>query len=372
MATETPGAGALLALLRERPLTRAELVELTGLARSTVSLRLDALAADGWIVPSSGPVSSGGRPATAFVFNPDARIVLAADLGATDGRLAVTGRNGRILAEHTADLQIGDGPEKVLDWVAAELPVLVAAAGRSPREACGLGVGLPGQVDAATGRPGREAKMPGWEGFDVPGRLHDRLGVPVLVDNDVNIMAVGEHSTAPHVDHLLLVKLGTGIGGGIITDRRLHRGAGAAAGDIGHIPTPSAAGLRCACGQTGCLEAIAGGAALAARLNVTDTREVVRLALADRPEAVTAITEAADAIGDVLSALVTFFSPAEVVIAGDLAAAGPPLLDRIRSRVLTRSVPRTTESLTIRASRLGDRAGITGAAHQALTSALTF
>ncbi|GAA3225906.1 ROK family transcriptional regulator [Actinocorallia longicatena] len=373
MATETPGAGALLALLREEgALTRAELATVTGLARSTISLRLDALAGAGWIMPADGAVSSGGRPATAFVFNPAARVVLAADLGATHARLAVTDLDGRILAERTDDLRIGDGPEKVLGWLSGEFPNLLGPAGRRLDEVCGLGLGLPGQVDHGSGRPGPEAKMPGWEGFDVPGLLGERLNVPVLVDNDVNIMAVGEHSTDPQVEHLILVKLGTGIGSGIITGRRLHRGARAAAGDVGHIPVAAAQGLPCACGKIGCLESVAGGAALAARLGVADTREVVGLVLDGRPDALRLVGAAGRAIGEVLGTLVTFVNPSEVVIAGDLAEAGEPLLSGIRERIGAVAVPRTTEHLAVRASHLGDRAGVTGAARLVIEHALAF
>lgn len=268
MPTEAVGAGALLAILRDgRARTRTELMQVTGLARSTVSQRLDALLEGRWITPAGEAISSGGRPAVAFTFNGAARLVLAADIGATHTRIALTDLNAHVLAEQSTNMRIEEGPEHVLTWLVKAFGSLLAECDRTASELCGVGIGLPGPVEHSTGRPVNPPIMPGWDGFDVTGWLGSRLGVPVLVDNDVNIMALGEHWTTSHgVEHLLFVKVGTGIGCGIVTERRLHRGAQGAAGDIGHIRVAAAADQLCRCGNTGCLEAIAGGAALATRL----------------------------------------------------------------------------------------------------------
>ncbi|WP_214417339.1 ROK family transcriptional regulator, partial [Sphaerisporangium fuscum] len=362
------GAGALLTILRDgRARTRAELMQLTGLARSTVSQRLDALLEQRWIVPAEDAISSGGRPATAFAFNTSARVVLAADLGATHARLAVTDLGTQVLAERSANILITDGPERVLDWLVENFEQLLAETGRTFAQVCGAGIGLPGPVEHDTGRPVNPPIMPGWDGFDVPGYLGPRLGVPVLVDNDVNIMALGEHWAAlPEVEHMVFVKIGTGIGSGLITEHRLHRGAQGAAGDIGHIRTPSAAELVCRCGNIGCLEAIAGGGALAARLreageDAVNSRDVVRLVRAGNAQAIQLIRQAGREIGDVLASLVNFFNPTVIVIGGDIAEAGEYLLAGVREIVYSRSLPLATQNLGIRVSQLGDRAGVIGA-----------
>ncbi|WP_083974665.1 ROK family protein [Herbidospora daliensis] len=360
------GAGALLSILRDgQARTRAELVQLTGLARSTVSQRLDALLSHQWIVPADDAISSGGRPATAFTFNRGARVVAAADLGATHARVAVTDLASTVLAERRVDLPIDRGPEEVLGWLVVTLKELLVETGG---ELCGVGVGLPGPVSHSSGRPVNPPIMPGWDGFPVPDWLGSRLGAPVLVDNDVNIMALGEHWAARRdVEHLVFVKIGTGIGCGIISERRLHRGAQGAAGDIGHIRVTANDEVVCRCGNSGCLEAVASGAAIANQLDAAGveahgSRDVVNLVRQGNTMAVQFARQAGREIGDVLASIVNFFNPSVIVIGGDMAEAGEHILAGVREVIYSRSLPLATQHLSIRATELGDRAGIIGAA----------
>ncbi|WP_326823141.1 ROK family transcriptional regulator [Streptosporangium sp. NBC_01756] len=363
------GAGALLSVLREGPArTRTELVELTGLARTTVSQRLDALLRHRWVVAADTSTSSGGRPAAAFAFNRAARLVLAADLGVTHHRVAITDLGTTVLAERTADVPIDREPESTLAWLAQTFAELLAESGYDLANVCGAGIGLPGPVEYSTGRPVSPPLMPGWDRFPVPEWLGERLGVPVLVDNDVNIMALGEHWVGyPEADQLIFVKIGTGIGCGIISDGRLHRGAQGAAGDIGHIRVVDADEVVCHCGNTGCVEAVAGSAALAARITASgvlakDGRDVVRLLDLGDPEVVHLVRQAGRETGDVLASIVNFFNPGAIVIGGDIAEAGEHFLAGVREVIYKRSLPLATRHLRIQASKLGDHAGIIGAA----------
>ncbi|MFI6513011.1 ROK family protein [Streptosporangium sp. NPDC050855] len=363
------GAGALLNILRDgRARTRAELVQLTGLARSTLAQRLDALVSLEWIVPTEEAISSGGRPAIAFTFNRTARVVLAADLGATHARVAITDLGTTVLAERAVEMPIDRGPEETLGWLQHTFEDMLAGTGHRLDQVCGVGVGLPGPVEYGSGRPVNPPIMPGWDGFPVPEWLGSRLGAPVLVDNDVNIMALGEHWAArPEADHLIFIKIGTGIGCGIISDRRLHRGAQGAAGDIGHIRVASGLDTVCRCGNVGCLEAVAGGAAMATRLraegvDAEDSRDVVRLVRAGNTQAVQLIRQAGREVGDVLASIVNFFNPAVIVVGGDISEAGEQVLAGLREVIYSRSLPLATQHLTITASELGDRAGMIGAA----------
>ncbi|WP_160050801.1 MULTISPECIES: ROK family transcriptional regulator [unclassified Nocardiopsis] len=367
--TTPPGAGTLLRLLRDgRPRTRSELASVTGLARSTVTQRVDALLASGLIGPAGEAVSTGGRPPTTFCFRPDARVVLGADLGATHARLALTDMSGSVLAEERADLEIALGPEAVLDWVADRGRGLLAGAGRGADELLGLGIGLPGPVQHSTGRAVNPPIMPGWDDYDVPGYVHSRLDVPVLVDNDVNIMAVGEHHTAwPEASHLMFVKVATGIGCGIVSEGRVYRGAQGAAGDMGHIHVPSGADRPCRCGNTGCLEAVASGAALAEVLTAQGVpargaRDVVELSRNGSVPALRALRQAGRGIGEVLAASVNMFNPSVIVIGGALALAGDHLIAGVREVIYQRSLPLATEHLSIASSVAGERAGVIGAA----------
>ena len=277
-----------------------------------------------------------------FAFNRDAGVVLAADLGATHSRVAVTDLGGEVLVEGAEEIAIADGPDAV--WLArATFDELLGRVGRSHADVRGIGVGVPGPVEFATGTPVAPPIMPGWDGYRVSDRLADRFGAPTLVDNDVNIMALGEHWKAWRAyDHLLFVKVGTGIGCGIITDGRIHRGAQGAAGDIGHIHVPGNEEI-CRCGNRGCLEAVAGGGAMAARLRrpgieAANSRDVVRHVRDGRPEAMQLVRQAGRELGEVLAASVNFFNPGVIVIGGDIAHADEHLLAGVREVVYQRAV----------------------------------
>jgi predicted NBD/HSP70 family sugar kinase len=373
--SNTPGA--LLKLIRDgTATTRAELVDLTGLARSTVSQRVDSLLAGQLLVEAGEAPSSGGRPPTLLEFNRDAGVVLVADLGATHSRLAVSNLMAEPLATVAGDIPISEGPQRVLDWVEQQWGGLLTQTGKLEQDVKGIGVGVPGPVEFATGRAVLPPIMPGWDGFDVKTRLADRYAVPVLVDNDVNIMALGEWWAAPHsVDDLLYIKIGTGIGSGLILGGQLHRGADGAAGDIGHIQAGDPT-VICRCGNPGCLEASSGGGALARMLaakgyDTRVTRDVVALVRGGNTDAIQAVREAGRLIGSVLATIVNVLNPSEIVIGGDLAATGAELLARIREVVYRRSTALSTRKLSIRPSALGDDAGITGAAAMAIEEALS-
>jgi predicted NBD/HSP70 family sugar kinase len=337
---------------------------------------MDALLAQELVVPAGPVASTGGRPPTAFRFNRDAGVVLAADLGAIHARLALTDLAGTVLAHHAETVRIADGPERVLGWLEERFDALLAEAGREPEDVRGAGVGVPGPVEFATGTPVAPPIMPGWDGYDVAGRLRARYGAPVLVDNDVNIMALGEHwAHARRVDHLLFVKVGTGIGCGVINDGRIHRGAQGAAGDLGHVHVPDHDDVLCRCGNFGCLEAVAGGGAMAARLaelglEARDARDVVRLVREGRPEAMRLVRESGRELGGVLATAVNLFNPAVILVGGAIAEADEHLLAGVREIVYQRSTALATRSVRIARSSLRDRAGVVGAAVMVIDAVL--
>ncbi|HEY9356013.1 MAG TPA: ROK family transcriptional regulator, partial [Arthrobacter sp.] len=318
-------AGDLFQLLRDgQARTRAELALTTGLARSTVAARIDALMASGLVGAAGEANSSGGRPPSRFAFNPAARAVLAVDVGATHVIIAVTDLSGRVLAEQRLAQDVADGPEPVLGRVVQEGLALLDQAGRGPQDLAGVGIGLPGPVEHATGRPVKPPIMPGWDGFDVVRYVQRSLPVPVLVDNDVNIMALGER-TAHWPDHqnFLFIKVATGIGSGIISNGELQRGANGTAGDLGHVRVPRGDDVLCRCGNYGCLEALASGPALAAELTrqgvpAAKGSDVLRLVAGGNVQAVQALRQAGRDVGDVLATVVNLLNPSVIVIGGSL------------------------------------------------------
>jgi predicted NBD/HSP70 family sugar kinase len=348
--------------------TRAELALITGLARSTVSQRVDALVQRGWLVEAGEAPSTGGRRPTVLAFNRDGGIILVADVGATHSRIAVADLAGTPLAESRGDMNVASGPHKVLEWVYDRFQALLAEVGRADSDVRGIGMGVPTPVEFATGRPVHPPIMPGWDNFGIPEWFSERLDVPVLVDNDVNIMAVGEHwSNWADQESLLFIKIGTGIGCGLIAGWRIHRGAQGAAGDIGHVRVAGYEEILCECGNHGCLESVASGRALARQLTALGTeardgRDVVSLVKSGNRDALRLVRDAGRIIGRVLAAAVNLLNPAIIVIGGDVAEADQHLLAGIREAVYGRSTPLATRALKIEKSVLGDRAGMVGGA----------
>ncbi|TBN55495.1 ROK family protein [Glaciihabitans arcticus] len=372
------GASELFQMLRDgQPRTRAELANLTGLARSTIALRVDALMELGLVGSVGDAQSTGGRPSSQFALNPSAKVVLAADLGASHASLAVTDLTGATLAQHSGPIDISDGPEKTLTWMIEAGRTLLGEIDRSAKDLIAIGIGLPGPVEHSTGRPINPPIMPGWDRYDVPGYVQQHLEVPVLVDNDVNIMALGEQAFAwPQVEHLLFVKVATGIGSGVISSGRLQRGAQGIAGDIGHVQIASGAGVPCHCGNRGCLEAMASGPAIASALrragvDVESPQDVVSLVKRGNIEAIQAVRQAGRDIGEVLTACVSLMNPSVIAIGGSMARAGEHLIAGVREVVYTRSMPLATEHLTIVQSSAGANAAVIGASMLAIHHALS-
>ena len=336
------------------------------MARSTVAQRVELLLAHRLVYEAGECASTGGRRPTLLEFNHAAGVVLVADLGATPARVAVSDLAGMPLVEESHRLEIADGPERALSWLDDRFAALLRALGRSDRDVRGIGVGVPGAVASGSGRPASPPVMPGWDGFSIPRWFADRRDAPVLVDNDVNVMALGEHWTHwRDCEQMLYVKVGTGIGCGIISGRgTVHRGAQGAAGDIGHIQVPGHDDVLCRCGNVGCLEAVAGGRAIAERLaddGSPGTPDVVRLVRAGDREAAQAVREAGRHLGAVLASCASLFNPSVIVVGGDLAQT-EQLLAGVREMTFPRSLRLATRDLRLAASRLGDRAGVIGAA----------
>jgi predicted NBD/HSP70 family sugar kinase len=355
-----------------RARSRADLVALTGASRNTVSARVDQLIAANLLEEGGRGGSTGGRPPTLLQFNSGAGCVLAVDLGASSVDVAVTDLSARILATIGHPIDIADGPRAVLAEVDQLAQKVLAEAGLTPADVCAVGVGVPGPVEFSTGRPSYPPIMPGWHDYPVPSAFA-RYGCPVYVDNDVNVMALGELGAAGSEQNLLVVKVGTGIGCGVIVDGRVYRGAQGSAGDIGHIyvAQPDGRTVTCRCGQDNCLEAIAGGQALlrdarAIGLPVETVRDLVQLAAQGDGPALQLVRGAGRTIGTVLAALVNFFNPHCIVMTGGVASAGVPLLAGIREAVYRRSMPLAARALEITVSEAPDLSGRVGAARMAI------
>ncbi|QDZ16170.1 ROK family protein [Humibacter ginsenosidimutans] len=359
----------LLAVLRDgTPRTRAQLAHETGLARSTVAARLEALMDADLIAAAADAASSGGRPPARVTFNAGARVVLAVDLGATHGVIALADLAGTVLLTEAAPLTIADGPERVLGWALETAKRLLKASRRPARDLAGVGVGVPGPVEHSTGMPINPPIMPGWDRFDIPAFIRQTFDVPVLVDNDVNVLALGEHAVSwPREDDLLFVKVSTGIGLGIIAGGSLQRGAAGSAGDLGHVRVPFTRDTPRHGDEDADLEALASGPAIARYVAERGTpaatsADVLALARAGNADAVAGIRQAGRDLGEVLATCVNLFNPSVIVVGGSIARAGEHLLAGIREVVYRQSTPLATQHLQIVPAAAGETGGVLGAA----------
>lgn len=377
------GLTAVLQLIRAGTArTRPQLSQAAGLGRSVVTQRVNTLLECGLVEEVGLAASTGGRAPRELRLRAEAGVVLVSALGAVTTAVGVADLAGRLLACSYGPGDIAAGPDEVLATVGDEFSRLL---GDLPDAApvYGVGVGLPGPVEFALGRPVSPPIMPGWDGYDVRGTLSRRFRAPVWVDNDVNLLALEALRTGRAVGErdVIYVKVGTGIGSGLVSGGALHRGAHGCAGDIGHVAVAEDRGVVCRCGNVGCLEAVAGGAALA-RDGEQAAREgrsrLLAEALATRgwlePLDVTAAARSGDAaalelvsragrlIGETLATLVNFFDPSLLLLGGAVAQDGDVMLASVRETVYRRSLPLATRDLRILLSKPAAEAGLLGAA----------
>jgi predicted NBD/HSP70 family sugar kinase len=372
LAQPTGHTGDLLDLFRsEGALSRIDVIDRTGLSRSTVNQRLAALERADLIREVGGGESSGGRPSTRFDFNAGRAKVLAADIGAMGFTLAVCDLAGRPLAHLSRDVEVWAGPDTVLGMVQEGFDELVAS-----DEVWAVSIGVPGPVEFDAHRVVNPPIMTGWDGFDIAAAFKERYRGPVVVENDVNARAVAE-ARLSGLPNLIALKLGTGIGAGLVLNGQIIRGDKGAAGDIGHTraghtdPEPR----PCRCGNLDCLETYAAGWALVKQLSdigrdVKRTSDVAALVAQGDMEAVRIVRAAGRAIGEAVASLVSILNPRQIALSGQLAECGEVLMSGIRERVYQQTLPLATRDLQIFRSELGELAGVTGLALIAIDTVL--
>ncbi|HWU19998.1 MAG TPA: ROK family protein [Nocardioides sp.] len=371
---ETATAGDLLELVRRgRATTRADLRRVTGMSRTALVSRLGQLTDAGLLLPGIELASTGGRPPASLVFNASAGVVLAAAIGRSRSQVGVFDLAGTELGSSSVDHEIGAGPDEVMPIVASQLRALLR--GRPP--VLGVGVSLPGTVDPVHGLSVDTAVMSGWDGVALAPYLSSVAAGPLLLANDADTLARSEllgHAAA--YDDLLVVKASTGLGLGILAGGRMITGSRGGAGEIGHTKVDAATGRPCRCGDSGCLETIAGGWALvgairAERSDVHHVRELVALANRGDAEARQLLREGGRQLGDVLAVAVNLLNPQAVVLGGDMAGAFDVYAAGVRETLYARATALATRELQVLPSTFGDRAGLVGCAAMALDRVLS-
>lgn len=357
------GSGVVLDLIRSgEATTRSQLVDRLGWSRVTLARRLDELLDAGLVVRDGQRGSSGGRPAEGLAVNKDAGLLLAMDVGSSHTRVAVTDLVSTVLVEDEADIGLFDGPDDIFSWALQVFEHLLASLGRPSSDVRGIGIGVPGPVDPATGVLGSPQLDPRWDGV----RVADRLAplppdIVVAVDRDVNILAVGESRLAwqEHRD-LVVIKAGIGVGAAFVHDGTPIRGA---RGGAGQLSAPLRDRLSEPLHR---LETVASGGTVRDRLagegaSIRTSADIVRLAEAGDERATAALAEIGSVIGYTIADVVGLLNPAAVVIGGDLAEAGEPFVGAIRRSIFGASHVFARQGLVVERARLGDKAGVRGA-----------
>jgi predicted NBD/HSP70 family sugar kinase len=372
-------AGDVFALIRElRDTTRAELGQLTALSRTAVASRVAALLDLGLVAESEQAPSTGGRPACMLTFDADAGVIACVAIGISRTRMAICNLAGELLATSDIDQEVALGPDDLMPDVVKRLEVLLEDHRGVP--VYGVGVSLPGPVDRERGCSRDSPILRGWDGvalrpyFD---ELPFLSRVPVMFDNDANAIAVGERGgELQRHDDLLVLKVSTGLGAGIIAGGVLQRGAWQAAGEFGHNKTAAAQGIPCRCGDTGCLEAIASGWAVVHALqqqgySVRHMRDVVELAHAGDPEARRMIRDSGRHIGEVVASAVNLLNPKVLVIAGDLAGAYEIFVAGLRETLYGNATAMSTRELEVVPAAHGSHSAVAGTAAIVLDEVLS-
>ncbi|MGN6529635.1 MAG: ROK family protein [Burkholderiaceae bacterium] len=369
--------------------SRDALSQRLAFSRTHANTLVAGLVDAGWLDRSGQRESSGGRRAETLCLHPSLGVLLCADLGATSIEVAVLSLDLQVMARHGEAIDVRSGPGLVLSRIRALMREMLARCRLKPRDVLAIGLGVPGPVDFASGQLVEPPLMPGWDSFSIRDDLGAEYDAPVWVDNDVNLMALAELWRLKRgLQNFLVVKVGTGIGCGVVCHGEVYRGANGSAGDVGHICVDPA-GPRCHCGNVGCVETLAGGPAIAreataaanaglsamlaerlAEEGLLTPEDVGRASRAGDAAANQIVQRAGTAIGQMLASVVNFFNPSHIFVGGGLTRIGPLFLASLRQCVYQRSLALSTRHLEVGYAPLGDSGGLIGAGVLAMQEVL--
>lgn len=373
------------------PATRQRLGDELQLGRNTLGYELRRLVALGLVEEGDAAPSNGGRPSRRVQVPRSAGLIAAIDIGGTSIDVGLTSLTSEVISTSSISTPLVEGPEVVLPQAFGMIAELLERDGLDARAIRGVGVGVPGPVWEARGDTYAPPVPDGWSGFPIRTVISEHFGAPTFVDNDANVMALGEHlrGAARGIDDFVLVKIGMGIGAGIVSEGRLVRGAAGGAGELGHVVVAPDSDVVCTCGNVGCLQAFVGGpgiaraaeaaassgaspelAAIRERKGSLDAADVAAaLAQADSG-ALAIVREAGRTFGSALATTVSLLNPALVVLAGGVTGLGDAFLAEIRTTVYRQSLPLATRNLPIVRTKLGTQVGVVGASVAAAQGAL--
>jgi predicted NBD/HSP70 family sugar kinase len=348
--------------------SRGALARLTRLSRATVSTLVEEFVRAGLVEDRDTGPRTSGRPPGLLSLVSGAAFAVGLDFGHQHIRVAVCDLSGEPIVDEWSPAEVDHAPIESLDLAHELVRSSLRSADIAPDRLLGVGMGLAVPINKTTGELESDGILPGWEGIRPAAEMEARLGIPVKLDNDANVGALGEkaYGAARGVEDLIYIRLSAGIGAGLILSGRPYHGVGGLAGEVGHVLSDPR-GPICHCGNRGCLESVASPVAVAALLerslgrpvSVQDLQELVA---EGHRGARRAVAEAGEAVGRALSMLVNVLNPELIVVGGDLAQAGAVLLDQISAAIERHSVAPAAAAVRVTASMLGERAEVLGAA----------
>jgi glucokinase len=313
---------------------------------------------------------------------PVGRVVIGVDLGGTNVRTAVLNRDGEVLARHKEATNVAEGKEKVIARLVAFINGQREFASREGHSVAAVGVGSPGVILSEKGIVVKSPNFPDWNNLPLRQRLEEALDLPVVIENDANAAALGEQwlGAGRRIRTMILITLGTGVGGGIVLDRKLWSGTDGMAGEIGHM-TLFPDGRQCSCGNRGCLEMYASARGIVMnygeelekdqvpqsdpRRNYTAVR-IYDAARGGDARAASAMRRMGRHLGIGLASLINIFNPEMIVIGGGVKESWDLFIADTRDEVRKRAFAYPAERTDIVPAVLGDDAGMVGAAALAL------
>lgn len=372
----------------DRGISRADLAEKMGLTRAAVTVIINDLILNGIILNTESRSTASGRPPVVLEINAAQGIVAAVDMGAMHLSVALGDFSARILEETEVPFRIDQGPEVCLQQADDVLKELLHKRGLTLTDVAAIGVGVPGPVIAEEGMVMAPPIMPGWDRYPIRTQLEQKWGTIVTLNNDAELGALGEwaYGAGRGERNLAFIKVGSGIGAGLIINQQIYGGTTGSAGEIGHL-TVDENGPLCACGNHGCLEAFAGGHAIAAQARSLVASGKRTLLSEKNPDSITArdVAEAARRgdfaaqeiikrsgmfIGIAIAGLINLINPSTVIIGGGVAQVGDLLTGPIRQAVRERSLRASEHTVRITTAMLGRRSSLLGALVQAVNVAI--
>lgn len=363
----------VLNLIRQQgAISRADIVRQTHLSATTVSALANLLLESGFVHETGMGESSGGRPPILLEFNYQYRYVIGVDMGATHLTVVLMDLQGEVAAQRYVRYAVMQDPAGTAAAIQTLIHEIIQETALALSNILGLGLAVPAPLEGDELNHLSTLILPLWDGYDVVGVLHEALQMPIYLENDANAGVIAEKwwGRGREFTNLAYIKLGTGVGSGLIVKNEVYRGDGGTAGEIGHT-TINSDGPLCRCGNRGCLESFVGAPALIEEVNQQQTNgytpvnsitDIIAAAQQHDTLSCHTVTKAGSFLGIAIANLINLFNPGLIVLGGELAAAGDILLDAVQHSVSQRAMPKAASEAIITVSQLGDNAVAIGAA----------